>query len=822
MPTAGPRDTFQIGEWLVQPALDTISRGLEIHKLEPRMMRLLVFLADSAGSVVSIDRLLEEVWSGVVVGSASVYQAVSQLRKLLGDVDAQPTYIATIPRKGYRLVAPVTQLAAGVAGASGPMAGAPAAAQTPAAGQAPAPGASSAAPPFAADGPHSNRRWRWGTRTMAGGLAAIALTAALIFTWTRTTVPVSGNSIVVLPFVDLTAEKADQSFCDGLTEELSNWLSQIPTLRVVARTSAFAFRGRGEDVREIGKALDTTHILEGSMRRTGDRIRITVQLIDARNGFHLWSRNFDKTKDDAISVQEDISRSVADSLKVRLTAGVEGQFALRRTNDPDAYQEYLLARHFDQQLTPESTDQAIDLYRQVLRADPKFVSAYARLARAYLNRGFFHDTPTAEVAAQMDPLIASALRLDDRLSDAYAVRGALRAVQARPAEALEDLKRAIELDPSNMGAFAEIGRMALLDGRPGDSLKSYDHAAELDPLNSTLQEQRCTALGDLMRYEEAAEACERARILQPKSAAALDRLAALAESRGDIPSALRWNSEAIKAEPAGDFDLYWARAAYFLDLVLPDPARATVETGRVEAKEQEGADAALVRVVFCQSGVEGLRAYLNASHLDRSSHGPALMEAAYAHLLLGEATEVEGLLQRALRAPDLLAGFADSPWYARGELPIGASYRVDLAAAELLLGRRAEAEKQLNTVRTMIDRMITNGVSRHATYELRARVFALLGRGDEAMRDLQTAARLGWRRAWWATHEPYFASLRSRVDFKELVATIDRSNQSQIEKIGTSPSARRGAVADYLAGDSGVRHSTNAGKSTKRQGRTDG
>jgi hypothetical protein len=145
---------------------------------------------------------------------------------------------------------------------------------------------------------------------------------------------------------------------------------------------------------------------------------------------------------------------------------------------------------------------------------------------------------------------------------------------------------------------------------------------------------------------------------------------------------------------------------------------------------------------------------------------------------------------------------------------MGISYRVDLAAAELELGQRAEADKQLNIVLAMIGRMISSGVARHATYELRAKVYALMGRGDDAMSDLRKASRLGWRRAWWADHEPYFASLRSRSDFQELVSTVNRSNQSQIENIR--------ADGNYPGGVAGERQSTNAGKSTKLQGRMDG
>jgi transcriptional activator of cad operon len=278
-------EVVQIGDWTVNPALDTLRRGTETHKLEPRTMRLFLHLANAAGEVVSLDHLLSGVWTGVVVGPASVYQAVSQLRKLLGDVEPDPTYIATVPRRGYRLVAPVRRGAAEA--------------------MAPTTDIVSVAPA---------RRW---VAILLGGVALLACTLTGSSIW-RPSPTEWTASIAVLPFIDLSAEKVEQSFCDGLTEELSNRLSQVATLRVVARTSAFAFREHDEDVRRIGKVLDTDHILEGSVRRSGNHLRVTVQLIDARNGYELWSVIYDRAADDAINVQEDISRSVAEHLQAQL------------------------------------------------------------------------------------------------------------------------------------------------------------------------------------------------------------------------------------------------------------------------------------------------------------------------------------------------------------------------------------------------------------------------------------------------------------------------------------------------------------------------
>jgi TolB-like protein/DNA-binding winged helix-turn-helix (wHTH) protein/Tfp pilus assembly protein PilF len=761
VPSGNLGEVVQIGEWIVEPALDTISRGAETHKLEPRTMQLLMCLANSAGAVVSVEQLLNDVWAGVVVGSASVYQAVSQLRKLLGDVDPNPTYIVTVPRKGYRLIARVR----------------PVQRENVAPGNEPAPA-------------RRSRNFK-SMALVSVALAAIALTS--VATWENW--PVSGRatqtlaSIVVLPFLDLTVGNTDQSFCDGLTEELSSWLAQIPTLRVVARTSAFAFRGQGEDVRKIGKALDTDHILEGSIRRDGDHMRITVQLIDARNGYHLWSESFDRPTDDAIKIQEDISRSVAEILQVRLTAESERQFAVRRNADPQAYQLFLLARYYDQQATPQAIDRAVDLYRQVVNTDPKFALAYPGLARALLNQGYFRDVPIAETAAAMEPLIASALRIDADLSGAYAIRGALRASQSREKEALEDLHRAIFLDPNAMSAYASIGRIHLIDGRPREALKNYDSAAALDPLNSTLQTQRCVALGDLGQVDEAVKACERARVLQPGTAAPADDLTWIAESRGRIDEALRWNALALKAEPNDEFDLYSTRATLFLTLGLAAPARAAVALGRAATKDAAGSDAALVRVVYCEGGAAALRAYLQSAQLEQSSHAGALIAAAYARMLLADGLAAKRLTARALSAPDwpLLA----ETWYARGD-GVAISYRLDLAVAEIQLGDRQAAERELNTVLAMVNRMLGAGVERYATYELRARVYALTGQGDAAMRDLDAAAKIGWRRAWWAAHEPYFASLNARNDYQALIAAVGRSNADLIAKLQADPATAKG------------------------------
>jgi transcriptional activator of cad operon len=300
-----PPNKLIVGEWLVDPTSGEISREGQTTRLEVRAMRLLLCLADLPGEVVSIEELLNRGWGEVVVSSDSVYQAMTSLRRQLGDAAKQPTYIETVPRLGYRLVAKVRRL-------PGSQESQPSHRSQAQAGK-PAPGAS---------------------RVRAG--LAVAIAAGLCLALAVISLSRSGNSsvsaspqasaaaqqpeksIAVVPFLDLTEGMVEETFADGMTEELIDKLSKIPELMVPSATASFYYKGRKMPVDDLAKNLGVIYLLDGSVRKSGSRVRVAARLIRADNCYVMWTETYDRPFDDILWVQDDIATKVAAALKQNL------------------------------------------------------------------------------------------------------------------------------------------------------------------------------------------------------------------------------------------------------------------------------------------------------------------------------------------------------------------------------------------------------------------------------------------------------------------------------------------------------------------------
>jgi serine/threonine-protein kinase len=252
-------------------------------------------------------------------------------------------------------------------------------------------------------------------------------------------------SIAVLPFVNMSGDKEQEYFSDGLAEEIINALTQIPGLRVIARTSAFAFKGKQEDIRKIAEILGVTSILEGSVRKAGNRIRATAQLIDASSGSHLWSERFDRDMTDVFAIQDEISQAIAEKLRVRLS-GV-GPLVKRRTENVEAYNLRLKGRYHLFKFTPERSAKSREYFEQALVVDPNCALAWCSLAAYYFGEGSFGLMPPKEASAQSRQAVRKALELDERLPQAHSQLAVLLSAEYDWRGAEREFRRALELGP---------------------------------------------------------------------------------------------------------------------------------------------------------------------------------------------------------------------------------------------------------------------------------------------------------------------------------------------------------------------------------------
>ncbi len=303
---------LRVGDWQVNPTSGEISRNGETVRLEIRAMRLLLCLAEHAGEVVSIEDLLNHVWSGVIVTPDSVYQAVASLRRLLGDDPKQPTYIATMPRFGYRMIAPV-----------GPWTDEPSASTS-------SPSTSEHRP-FAGKTAVPRRRVS-GVFLLAGAALCLVGGSLIIFALrgrvaradpSPSGAPLPPKSIAVLPFLDLSEGMKNEEFADGVTEELIDRLSKIPDVRVPAPTASFYFKNKKRPLAEIARTLGVAYVLDGSVRKSGEKVRVAARLMRPDSGYVVWSETYDREWDDILTVQDDIAGQVMKALATSIEAGPE-------------------------------------------------------------------------------------------------------------------------------------------------------------------------------------------------------------------------------------------------------------------------------------------------------------------------------------------------------------------------------------------------------------------------------------------------------------------------------------------------------------------
>ena len=439
----GIHDGFEIGSWQVFPSRNLlVGPPGDVH-IEPKVMQVLVCLANDAGNVVSHDTFMNKVWGGRAYSDEPLSRCIFELRRALGESSRNPKCIETIPKSGYRLVATVKPL------------GAP-----------------------QARIPSGGRRFGWTVLLVvvlvAGAFVALRPTETGLTESSPTVVGSASRvssasySIAVLPFANLTTEPGQEFFADGLWEEVLNLLATVPDLKVIGQRSSFSFKGKNGDPRKIGATLGVKTVLEGSVRKSGDRVRITGQLIDTSDGTLIWSQSFERPMTDVFALQDDIAAAIVDALQIHVsTSPARG----RPTVNTEAYALFLKAKAL---LSEGKGDGVLNLLLSAVKLDPEFADAHEALALAHWSR--YQQQATLEAAAR-------ALAINPDLVQARAAYES--ASTGSHLVGIEAFERALQRQPDNLRLMRSLAWNLLQAGYIGEALALSRRVLDIDPLNTS-------------------------------------------------------------------------------------------------------------------------------------------------------------------------------------------------------------------------------------------------------------------------------------------------------------------------------------------------
>lgn len=450
-------------------------------RVRGQSFEVLKMLLERPGELVTREEIRQVLWPSdtFVDFEHSLNVPVNRLREALADSAENPKFIETLPRRGYRFIAAIHP--------------------------------ESARP--------LSSRGKLLLFVSVAAVLALSSAGALLWRWRlQKTAPQSEMpSVAVLPFADLSPNHDQEYFSDGLAEEILNDLTAIPNLKVVARTSAFQFKGKNEDLRSIGRRLNTENILEGSVRKEGVRVRITAQLVSAKDGFHLWAQSYDRDINDVFSVQDEIARAVTSALQLRLIQGKSPVASASRTTNAGTYQAYLQARYFASKNNTESMVKALQYINAAIDADPLYAPAYAW-------RSYIRQTQYFNVGGSDDPQLVEkarrdaekAIELDPNLGDGYRVLSWEQAwYEFNCPEAERTLSKAMELAPGDAWNLEAKGLYATCMGNPEQAVELIRQSIARDPLLVLPRIHLALNLRDLGHYQDASATIDQALDLDP-------------------------------------------------------------------------------------------------------------------------------------------------------------------------------------------------------------------------------------------------------------------------------------------------------------------
>jgi TolB-like protein/DNA-binding winged helix-turn-helix (wHTH) protein/Tfp pilus assembly protein PilF len=490
--------------------------GLRI-RVQRQPLKLLEILLEHPGEVVTREELRSRVWPNESFGDfdQALNIAIGKLRSALGDSAENPRFIETLPKRGYRFIADVSILDTGARPK-----------RPESAGDLPGSQEKKTEPGHKLQGAGlsgASKRRPWLTRRVVVALALLSL--LIFFAWrfrSQIPAPTGIRSIAVLPLENLSGDASQNYFADGMTDELITDLAQISALRVISRTSVMAYKGARKPLPQIARELNVDAMVEGTVLRSGDQVRITAQLIEASTDKHLWSRSYEGELRDTLALQNRVAGAIADQIRISLTPQEQTALKNAKVVNPEAYESYLKGRYFWNKRTADGFKVALAYFNQAIEEDPKYAQAYSGLADTYVLLGDWEYGVMApkEAYPKAKAAATKALELDNTLSDAHTSLASLGMFDWDWQSAGKEFRRAIELNPGYATAHQWYAWHLNLLGRQREAIAEIRKAESLDPLSLIISADTADLLFVARRYDESIQQSRKTLEMDPNFAIA--------------------------------------------------------------------------------------------------------------------------------------------------------------------------------------------------------------------------------------------------------------------------------------------------------------
>ncbi|MCH7820878.1 MAG: tetratricopeptide repeat protein [Proteobacteria bacterium] len=592
---------------------------------------------------------------------------------------------------------------------------------------------------------------------------------------------VNDKSIAVLPFDNRSNREEDEFFTEGIHDDLLTTIAKIGSMKVISRTSVMAYKDTTKNLREIAQELGVANILEGGIQRSGDMVRINVQLIDAATDQHLWAETYDRklTAENLFKIQSEISKAIAAALQATLSPEDQEKLDVVHTRDLEAYESYLLAKKLWTTRTAESVTESIRHYQHAIDLDPGYALAYVGLSDAYRHSVYYSGADPADAMPLAKRAVETALHINDKIGEAYASLGAIKSNARDYAAAEADYVRAIELSPNHLAAYNWYGLNLDNQGRHEEALAMFEKGLELDPLSAVLRSNVGFSLVQVGQFDDARRTFERAVEMHPDSRFGYSGYAVYHGSvKAQIDDAVLWDSKGLEADPS-DAGAMASMAVWYLSLDDLDTAEKWLDRSIVVQPDNGAQKPVRLLLSILRGELDDAIVLANDVH-DYSSQmntWAGMSLELLRDIDIANGRQDDALQRYATLYPEIVN--ADSPGVNR------ANYfaAVEIAYLHFRTGEAERGRQLLEAVIPVIRSKPILGLWGSAWGN--ARTYALLGKNDDALAELQRGVDAGWRILWRYAfdHDPIFEPLRHEPEFVAMRAKIASDMAEQLKHV---------------------------------------